>query len=180
MKYEAQYDGSWYVELSSFERSMAWYRGSTMWLKSRLEGRKDRHPSLGMRNHIQGMLAEQAAAKALGIYWPMDIDTFHKPDLGHNIEVKMIGADWYGLRIYPWTPDDRRVVAVVLSSGGEQGPYRIPGWYIAGEAKQHPEWVIAPNDRPPMWAVPQHELRLIETLYCEITTDRMYLEEKVP
>ena len=133
-----------------------------LWEKSHADGRSDRDDWSGFRNgddgglrqQMLGALCERIAAKGLDVYWPESVDGFSDPDLSHEIEVRLIGADHYGLRVYPRTVDTRRVVGVVVPRGCERGPYRLPGWIVAADAKR-PEWQMAPHDRPPMYAVPQ-------------------------
>jgi len=42
----------------------------------------------GPENDIYGQLGECAGHKALGVYWPMSVDTFHGADLGDDRQIR--------------------------------------------------------------------------------------------
>jgi hypothetical protein len=170
-EYQASYHASEWVALAPFEWQSAWLVGQWIWEHSHQDGRSDREgwkgftegQDAGLRQQCLGSLCERVAAKALDLYWPSAVDNFSEPDLSHNVEVKLIGVEHYGLRIYPRMHDSRRVVGVVVPRGSEQGPYRVAGWYPARQAKR-PEWMLSPHGRPPMFAVPQEHLRSLREL----------------
>ncbi len=173
LEYRECLDTSVYVPFTYIELRSACIVGRWIWEASHEDGRKDRDgwrgftegENPGLRHQCLGSLCERIAAKALGIYWPSSFNNFGEPDLPHNVEVKLIGVSHYGLRVYPRTHDSRRVVGVVIPKGTErQSPYRVAGWYIAGDAKRE-EWKLDPHDRAlPMYGVPQEELRPIPEL----------------
>jgi hypothetical protein len=91
--------------------------------------------------------------------------TYNVPDLLDDIQVRLIGVNHYGLRVYPQHDGKGdephwKVVGVVIERGDERKPpWRIPGWIYARDARRK-EWLIDPHDRKaPMWAVPQEFLR---------------------
>ena len=178
MAYTARADGNVWVSLTAHEIRRACEIGRLLWEKSHADGRSDRDGysgftnggDAGLRQQMLGALAERVAAKGLGVYWPESIDGFSDPDLPHNIEVRLVGADHYGLRVYPRTPNTRRVVGVVIPKGHERGPYRMPGWIVAADAKRD-EWQMAPHGRPPMFAVPQNDLRPMAWLQTMIASE---------
>lgn len=113
----------------------------------------------GLHMHRIGALAEQSGAKALNVYWPAHVNVAKSvSDLPGNIEVRLIGIEFYGLRVRNDDADDRRVVGVVMPKGTEFGPIRILGWVYAGEAKRAC-WKMNPYDGRWMYAVPQMATR---------------------
>jgi hypothetical protein len=173
--YAVCHDTSEWVQLNPLEFRSAAVVGVWIWEKSHANGRADRdawqgfNGDRGKRIQALGSLCERIAAKCLGIYWPSAVDNFTEPDLDHNIEVRLIGCEHYGLRVYPRTDDTRRVIGVVMPEGTERGNppgsfrYRVAGWCQAGDAKRD-EWQMAPHGRPPMWCVPQSELLAPQSL----------------
>ena len=127
-------------------------------LDHRAGGSKPFNEKIAFRIQALGQCAELAARKVLGYPMKFVTENFRDADLPDNIEVRLIGRDHYGLRVYPRTDDSRRVVGVVIPPGREREPYRIPGWIKAVDAKR-PQWEMAPCGRPPMYAVPQEHLR---------------------
>ena len=77
-------------------------------------------------------------AVAYGLGYPMFLgsETFNVPDLPNDIQVRLIGVDHYGLRVYPQHDGKGdephwKVVGVVILKGEERKPpWRIPGWII--------------------------------------------------
>jgi len=166
-----------FVSLTDVEIDEALEFGRQMYHLSQCRGLHDHRTFVrrgvnGERVQSIGSLAERAGAKALGLPWTHWIDTFKSPDLHHNIEVRLIGVDHYGLRIYDRDDDSRRVVGVVIERGAEHSVYRIPGWINAKYAKR-PEYLIDPLNRgQPMYAVPQDRLRSLKELEELIAGER--------
>ena len=130
----------------------------------RAEGTKEYDESVALRIQALGALGELVARKFLGYPMKLVTENFSKADLPDNIEVRLIGNNSYGLRIYPRTDDSRRVVGVVIEPGRERSPpWRIPGWIVAEDGKQE-RWSMSPCGRPPMYAVPQEHLRPVSEL----------------
>lgn len=117
-----------------------------------------------IRVQALGDVAEAAIAEALGYPIVLSEGVFNVPDLPDDIQVRLIGVEHYGLRVYDSDEDHWRVVGVVIPRGKERERYRLPGWFMAGEAKRHLEWSMAPHNRPPMIAVPQEILRPLSEL----------------
>ena len=174
--YRASHRHDVFVSLTIEERAAAGKHGSTMYLSSQARGLHDKRP--GVRNGVTGervqrlgSIAERAVAKALGIEWTAWSDTFKAADLHFNIEVRLIGVDHYGLRVYDRDHDSRRVVGIVIERGSEHLPYRIPGWINAVHAKRR-EWRIDPHDLgQPVYAVPQDRLHPLALL-------RLFIQEE--
>ncbi len=176
INYEAN-DHNLRVELTKQEIDEAALFGRKIYQSSQERGLKDYRPEVrngvtGERIQMLGSVAERAAATGLGIPWTHWINTFHDPDLGHNIEVRLIGVNHYGLRVYDKDDDSRRVVGVVIEKGKERQPYRLPGWIYAGDAKRD-EYRMDPHQKGhPMYAVPQWVLRPIRELLAIIEEER--------
>lgn len=178
-------DASEWVQLNPLEWRGAVITGKWIWRYSHRDGRKDRddwqgfkkgkHP--GRRQQILGSLCERIAAKCLGIYWPSAFNNFSRADLPHDVEVRLIGADTYGLRVYPRNADHLRVIGVVIPRGSERGEprgsyrFRVAGWRFAKDGKQ-PCWEMAPHGRPPMYCVPQDQLHHPATLRALILREK--------
>ena len=171
--YTASHKYDMFVELTNAEVDEAMVFGESMFNHSQGRGLRDYIPdkTKGKRAQSIGSLAERAGSKGLGLPWTQWVDTFHQPDLHHNVEVRLIGVDRYGLRVYDKDHDSRRVLGVVIEKGRERMPYRIPGWIYAKDAKCI-EYKMDPLEKNhPMYAVPQTVLRdpreLIEIIKCE-------------
>lgn len=125
----------------------------------------------GERAQIIGAIAEMAGAKAAGVAWPKHIDNFKGADLPHNIEVRLIGRQDFGLRVYKSDIDSRRVLGIIMPRGEEHLPCRVPGWINAVYGKR-PEWLADPGGRQqPVYLVPQERLRPISLLLNLIRKD---------
>lgn len=173
--YRAFRDNDVMVSLDEWEIKGAVYIARCMWEKSHADGRQDKHGwegwnrdrdgiPQGLRSQMIGAVAERAVGKALDIYWPSAVDIGAAADFErHNIEARLIGVDWYGLRVKPDEDPTKRVVGCVIPEGKEREPYRCPGWIVAGDAKR-PEWLITPHERAHVYAVPQRELRPLREL----------------
>jgi hypothetical protein len=165
--YEPCLEGNFWVEHTEWQILRALWVGRTMWKESQKKktqgkmrdywGNKPDGAS-GLRLQQLGALAESVGAQGMGIYWPGHINNFKDPDLPHNIEVRLIGCEHYGLRVRESDDPDRRILGVVIPKGKEDGPYRIPGWIRAGDAMLHEEWSMNPWEGREMIAVPQNEL----------------------
>jgi hypothetical protein len=119
--------------------------------------------------HIEGALAEMAAAKALDKFYAGAQGTRlgeSKPDGGDvgRIQVRCRPADYLDqekrLIIQPRDRDDEDFLLVV----GRHGVYRMVGWINAGLAKRHPEWIANPGNFGDAWFVPQAALEEIRWL----------------
>lgn len=167
--YVASHRHDVFVSLTDAEYAEAVTHGRQIYALSQGRGWTDHHNFTrngvdGERIQILGSIAERAVSKACGIEWTRWVNTFKAPDLHFNIEVRLIGRENYGLRVYPRDDDSRRVVGVVIERGMERKPYRIPGWINALHGKR-PEWLIDPlNQGHPVYAVPQSRLHSLDVL----------------
>jgi len=110
-----------------------------------------------LANDIHGAGGELAAAKALKLYWPATVDTFDKPDIGENTQVRTAQKDNYSLIIRESAKDNEIYVHVT----GRLPFYKVWGYIRAGDAKQD-KYIKAPNGRPPAWFVPASDLKKID------------------
>jgi hypothetical protein len=135
---------------------------------TRRQGVGDRRGDMALQvqHAYVGLAGELAVAAAYGIPWRGEPDRFKgTPDVGEWDVRTRTKAD-YDLPIREGDPD--RVVVLVLA-------HRIPfmelaGWYRAGEARGHPEWVRAIRPAgsgpvPPAWFVPQSALHPMNALF---------------
>lgn len=168
-QYKPCHENDVWTELTSEEIQAAEDVGREMYRVSQERGDRDfrtfkRNGVDGERVQIIGSLAERVAAKALGVEWTGWIDRFRQSDLHFNIEVRLIGDERYGLRVYPKDDDSRRVMGVVIPKGQEAGPYRIPGWINAIHGKKE-HWLADPLGRGhPVYLVPQDRLHHLAKL----------------
>jgi len=184
--YQADHSQSVYIRLDPRDVARAEAVARELYEKSHADGRSDAHGFTDDGEHgflIQhlGACTELAVAKALCIYWPGWVDQGDRPDLPFNIEVRSIGYDHYGLRVRSKDPADRRIVGAVPPPHDQHfvGRWRIPGWIVAENAKRS-DWQMAPNNRPPFYAVPQHELWplfQLRLLIAKQMQERAYTEE---
>jgi hypothetical protein len=109
--------------------------------------------------HIEGALAELAAAKALNVYWSAPVNTFKTGgDLG-QYEVRLGFEDDYRLIIRNDDADEKIYILVV----GRAPTFRVAGWMLGRDARK-PQWLRSPGGRPPAWFVPRSKLRSLGTL----------------
>lgn len=163
---EACHDHDEWVQLTAAERSLAKYHARKVHELALLSGQQDRGAAPrggGLVEHERGALGERAVAKWLGVYWPAVIDQQpDESDLPHDIEVRAVSRDNYGLRVYPDDPDGRRCVLVVVENVDADVPYRLPGWLPAEDAKRD-EWLTVYR-QDPFHVAEQHELRPMREL----------------
>lgn len=116
--------------------------------------------------HARGAVAEGAICKALGIEIELHSESYNVPDVLEKVQVRQLGADHYGVRVYGTDDPSWAVVGVVIELGQERVmPYRIPGWIYAADAMAMTECLMDPGNRgKPMWAIPQCRLRPLREL----------------
>jgi len=127
--------------------------------------KQGRQPIAGQRpehlwsNHIEGALAEMAAAKMLRVYWSGTVNTFATDDL-EDFEVRQTAKDDGPLIVRPH--DDNTCVYILVC--GVNGTYRVAGW-ITGEDAKKEHYKASPGGRPAAYFVPQSELKRIEEIH---------------
>src|SRR6185436_19824885 len=123
--------------------------------------------------HQRGARAECAAAKWLGIYWNMGINTFRDvPDIGRAEINSAIEVRWSSRPVLKVRKTDPAQMPVVLVNG-DGARLRLCGWEFAGQARIDYE-PTAPNpDGPPAWFVPEKNLQPMGLLPRILLTRRM-------
>ena len=182
MKYTACYANSEMVELTAEEIEYAVRHGVRM-RKVSIQRNHKNHENYNpddkkaMRVQCLGALAEACVFKALGLEIVLTSETFNVEDLPGGVQVRLIGADHYGLRVYPKDDPEWKVVGVVIPVGQERlGKYRIAGWCFAHEAQSNVDWQMAPCGRPPMYCAPQSALHHPDSLRKLIDIDKPQIE----
>jgi len=105
------------------------------------------------RDEIEGTLAEMAVAEALKLPWTGARNWDAPADVGDNIQVRWAADSTRCLIIRPGDSDTDNFFLVT----GELGVYQIHGWVSGAEGK-NPDFMKAPNGRPPAFFVPQWAL----------------------
>jgi len=104
--------------------------------------------------HIEGVLAELALAKWMGVYW--SLTTFARRgdgDVGKD-EVRQTGHENGRLIMHPEDLDERKYWLVT----GNMGVYRIRGWMRGRDGKQDQWWEDPTDKKRFAFFVPQREL----------------------
>lgn|SRR5262245_13193766 len=113
----------------------------------------------GWRIHIEGAAGEMAAARALGMYWPMTVNTFRSAGDVGRIEVRTRSRADYQLIIR----DDDRDQAPFVLVRGQIPTFDVVGWTYGGHGKR-PEWLRAYGGREAAYFIPDAALRALELL----------------
>ena len=113
--------------------------------------------------NIRGALGEFAFSKALGIPYEFRLNVFKGPDFGKTGQVKTLMEHWYDLTIRSDARDEDHYVLVT----GIGPTFQVHGWYLAGEAKKHAEWIKDPEHRGPAFFVPQKSLLRLDRAEVE-------------
>jgi hypothetical protein len=154
---------------------LSWYeigRGADIGVRRHLwsisRGYENRH---GKQNdedtwttEIEGVCGEMAVAKFLDVYYAGHIDTFKKPDIEPDIQVRTaLGNSRYKrdlrLIVREYDKNKERFVLVVAKSP----VYHLGGWVYGHEAK-NPNYLEGSNGRTPAYFVGQRDLRDMRTL----------------
>lgn len=148
------------VTLTVAEARMAAAVGVERRIQSVLAGDKQRHGATDTWTlNIDGALGELAAAKALGIFWPASVNTYHTTgDLGPGLEVRTAGKPDYGLVIRDADPEGKYILVT-----GEMPVYLVHGWAFRSDVKPEHRRELG-NGRPAPFIIPQVELRDLSDL----------------
>jgi len=154
------------IKLSPADFSVASFMGIQRWLHAHLAGkedalRADKTWDHSVLIHIQGAAGEMAAAKALGIYAPLHLNSFKNgaSDLGHSLEVRYRSNPRYDLIVRKNDLDERGFILV----RGHIPSLEVTGWIQGKDAKKE-EFLSNYGDYGPAYFVPQQYLRPIEEL----------------
>ena len=105
--------------------------------------------------HINGVLGEMAAAKALGVYYSFTINTFKDGgDISSDLQVRTRSRHDWDLIVRHDDRDEDRFILVT----GTAPKYAVHGWLYGHEAKQS-QWLQAHGGREAAYFVPQSALR---------------------
>lgn len=143
------------VTLDRIELKIGRLVGEERFLVSRAAGlNRNKHgiPANGDID-ISGARGEMAVAKLLDRYWFAGVNTFHKADIGNDIQVRTAKQEGYRLIIrHGDNPTHKYYLAI------DRSPvFLVVGWIIGNEGMK-PEYWEAPNDRPGAYFVPQDKL----------------------
>jgi len=191
IQYVAFHGNDKFVSLTDAEYREALALGSAIFRDSQERAQKgkmiDKRP--GTKDGVTGewvqqlgCISERAVAKFLNIPYRSSANTFKGADLEHNIEVRTIGVEHYGMRVKDGDDNSRIVIGVVIPKGRERKPYRLPGWIRARDAK-NPDWIMDPNNiEAPFFGVPQEFLISLDYLPLivleNLTADECMKEEQ--
>jgi hypothetical protein len=146
------------VELEWHEYAMAAEIGKLRRLTAVRRSSENSHgaTNLSWTEDIEGAAAELVVAKCLGIYWNGGIDTFKKPDLGKDIQVRWTPLHSNSLIVREADPDSNIYILVT----GTTPKFVVRGYLYGSEAKNK-AWERSPNGRAPAYFVPANHLRPI-------------------
>lgn len=119
--------------------------------------------------HVEGAIAEIAAAKALDVFWSGAAGDDYRRTKASGGDVGRLEVR---LRIDSCLNQHKRLIIQgrdtdaddFLLLVGRAPTYRLVGWINAGEAKRHPEWIQNPGNFGPAWFVPQENLTPVRYL----------------
>ena len=155
------------VQLVPYEYAMAYDVCGRRRISAMKDGRQD---VAGMdsttpeayRADIEGVAAEIAVAKFLGLYWDGSVDTFHdKPDLSDFVEVKW-SSKTNGLLIRPSSKEKSEHVFVLVT--GQKGTYEIHGWRTRAWVEENIQPGGGDPSRPAPYICPIEQLESVESL----------------
>jgi hypothetical protein len=149
------------IELSEQEALLAAIIGVQRHYRCEIRGSKQMHgfESSGidsLANDVHGAGGEIAAARALKLYWPATVDTFGKPDLGENTQVRTAQKDHYCLIVRESAKQNEIYVHVT----GRLPFYKVWGYIKASDAMDE-QYKKAPNNREPAYFIPADKLTQI-------------------
>jgi hypothetical protein len=139
------------VTLSPREIILAAMIGGLMHARALARGWKDRVYESDWNVHVEGIAAEIAVAKALGIRYRPNLNGFKAPDVG-DLHVRWTTRSNGPLIIRPGDPDGIYVLVT-----GQCPTFTIVGWIHSYDAKR-PQYWRAPNGHSGAWFVPQRKL----------------------
>jgi hypothetical protein len=132
------------------------------------------------KQHALSQVTEGAMRRHFG--WPLEFNAngFNEPDLPGRLQVRSITGEHKGLKVKSRDGADWRVVGVIAPPGKERGPYRLPGWYLAGDAQQREDWAKPWFDGPPVYIVPQKLLRPMSELREILRSEGLIIADYQP
>jgi hypothetical protein len=139
--------------------------GESRCLRNRANGSAHRHGKAAgadWSGDIEAACAEMAAAKGLGVYWPITAtpDDDRHGDLGFGIHVRHCARADGRLILHR---DDQDVGLFILVTGAVP-TFRLCGFLAAAAGKQDEWWCDPTGDDRPAFFVPQDALHPIDGL----------------
>ena len=107
------------------------------------------------QSHIEGCLGEYALSQFLNVWWPGK-GQLGAADCG-DYDARTSAHSGGHLIIYKKDIEEKPMKRFYLLTG-ENGTYRVRGWFRPIDAEQRQWWKEGKYDRPGFW-VPQEELR---------------------
>lgn len=146
------------IELTPSELHHAAMVGSTRQFEAATRGRRNAHGMSddawrGLANHICGACGEIAVAKALGIYWGGETNTFAAPDLADGIQVRTRREHYMDLIVREGDHNQHRFYLVT----GIAPRLVVHGWIKGLDAKRK-EWLRTYGNREPAYFVPKRAM----------------------
>jgi len=171
------------VHLNPAEVDLVWQLARRRRFKNLREGRTETQgaPVEGRWDReLEGLGAECAAAKLLGIYFDGQHDDDKAPDVG-PFEIRQTRFEDGCLRLYRSDQDER----IALLFVGLLPNFRFGGWIRGADGKRDHYWNKG-RDRQPCFHVPQSDLAAWETLpwdfehHCLLRSERKRHEHAEP
>jgi hypothetical protein len=124
----------------------------------------DKNFEIGVKDSVQGALAEQAFAKKLNIYYSSHVNYFNEPDLKYNdknIQIRSQTPKKTNFLIVRPNAKDNDIYVLIINRTPE---FIIAGGLTAREAKK-PEFLTDFGlQRPKVYAVPLEKLKDVTQL----------------
>ena len=114
---------------------------------------------------IEAACGEVAVAKALNLFWDGSVNTFKRPDLQPDIQVRQTEEDDGRLIVRPKDKPNERYFLVT----GKWGDFVLRGWILGEDAKVDENHTKGYNGMPDAWMVPQS--RLLDINSCSELED---------
>lgn len=157
------------VTLSLSETHAAISVGALRQIEAIRQARPDRHGAKaedGWSLHIEGAAGEMAAAKALGRYWDMPVNTYKQGGDVGDLQVRTRSRHDYELIVRDGDRDGDTFILVT----GRIPRFQVHG-YIRGRDAKRPEWARNHGGRASAYFVPQAALTHISAALATPTLE---------
>lgn len=156
------------VTLTKIEMQIASHVGMMRKIESRSLGLKEgwhspKHNDTKWDMDIEGAGAELAYCKFTNVYWTGSIGTFHKADVGNDIQIRHTTLQDGRLIVRSEDNPNHNYVLVI----GSMPNYTIVGWIKGVDAIKN-EFICNPNNKGKAYFVPQNKLNSMDSLIGEI------------
>jgi hypothetical protein len=156
------------VRLNEYEHHYGVYLAKARRSQSIAQGCQPRHGISPQQDNeeteIISTLGEMAAAKGMDIYFEPRINTFKVGGDVGNYQVRTATQPNYCLPIRPadCKAYSGETIFVGVFPTDDPLTFNVRGWIKLQDAAQPQYWRELHNGRPPLWLVPQEDLRPIE------------------